>query len=103
MAQVDKILIFLASPGDVKTERRYAEEVIQELNRTTAPVMNIVLDVVKWEEDALPGYGMDAQALINEQIAVFTLRRYYVESVWNSYPARRIRDRGRVRACNGCF
>lgn len=83
MAQVDKLLIFLASPGDVKTERRYAEEVIQELNRTTAPGMNIVLDLVKWEEDAFPGYGADAQALINQQIAEMANYSLFVGIMWN--------------------
>ena len=31
MAQVEKLLVFLASPGDVPNERRYVQEVVAEL------------------------------------------------------------------------
>jgi hypothetical protein len=69
MAQVDSLLIFLASPGDVTNERRYVHEVVAELNRTVAPQKDIVLQVVSWENDTFSRYGMDAQALVNAQIA----------------------------------
>jgi hypothetical protein len=85
MAQVEKLLIFLASPGDVQYERRYAEGVIQELNRTTAAEKGVVLDLVKWEEDAFPGYGKDAQALINDQIAVMANYELFVGIMWNRF------------------
>ena len=69
MAQVQRLFVFLASPGDVPNERRYVQEVVDELNRTVASARGIVLQVVSWENDAFPGYGMDAQALLNVQIA----------------------------------
>ena len=83
MAQIDKLLIFLASPGDCKTERRHVEKVVEELNRTVAPGMNIMLDVIRWEQDAFPGYGMDAQALINKQIAEMSKYSLFVGIMWN--------------------
>ena len=69
MAQADKLLVFLASPGDVPTERRYVKEVVDDLNRLVASQKGIVVQVITWEDDAFPGYGADAQALINAQIA----------------------------------
>lgn len=83
MAQVEKLLIFLASPGDVPKERRYVQEVIDDLNRTLASQKNIVLQVVTWEKDAFPGYGMDAQALINAQIAEMEKYSLFVGIIWN--------------------
>src|ERR1051325_5651239 len=83
MAQVEKLLIFLASPGDVRNERRYVQEVVDELNRTIASQKNIVLEVVSWENNAVPGYGMDAQALINAQIATMAKYSLFVGIMWN--------------------
>ena len=107
MAQVEKLFIFLASAGDVPNERRYVQEVVDELNQTVASARGIVLQVVSWENDAFPGYGMDAQALLNVQIAemakVLAFRRHYVESAWNAYPTCGIRNRRRIRARSGCF
>lgn len=83
MAEVNKLLIFLASPGDVKSERRHVDKVVEELNRTIAPKMNLVLDVIRWEEDTFPGYGADAQALINRQIAEMANYSLFVGIMWN--------------------
>jgi hypothetical protein len=52
MAIVDKLLVFLASPGDVQDERRAVHEVIDEVNRTVAAATEIVLQVVGWESDS---------------------------------------------------
>lgn len=83
MPQVEKLLIFLASPGDVPTERRYVEEIVADLNRTVASAKDIVLQVVRWENDVFPGYGMDAQALINAQIAEMAKYTLFVGIMWN--------------------
>ena len=83
MPQVEKLLVFLASPGDVPTERRYVEEIVADLNRTVASDKDVVLQVVSWENDAFPGYGQDAQALINEQIAEMSKYALFVGIMWN--------------------
>jgi WD40 repeat protein len=83
MPQVEKLLIFLASPSDVPTERRYVEEVVADLNRTVAPDKGVMLQVVRWENDAFPGYGQDAQALINAQIAEMVKYALFVGIMWN--------------------
>jgi hypothetical protein len=83
MPQVEKLLVFLASPGDVPTERRYVEEIVAELNRTVASDKGEVLQIVRWENDAFPGYGQDAQALINTQIAEMSKYALFVGIMWN--------------------
>jgi len=83
MPSVEKLLVFLASPGDVLAERRYVEEVVAELNRTVANEKGLVLQVIRWENDAFPGYGMDAQALINEQIAAMEKYALFIGIIWN--------------------
>jgi hypothetical protein len=83
MPQVEKLLVFLASPGDVAAERRYVEEIIAELNRTVASDKGVLFQVVRWENDAFPGYGQDAQALINAQIAEMSKYALFVGIMWN--------------------
>jgi hypothetical protein len=83
MPQVEKLLVFLASPGDVPTERRYVGEIVADLNRTVASDKDVVLQVVSWENDAYPGYGQDAQAIINAQIAEMSKYALFVGIMWN--------------------
>jgi hypothetical protein len=81
--QVEKLLVFLASPGDVPTERRHVEEIVADLNRTVASDKGVVLQVLSWENDAFPGYGQDAQALINAQIAEMSKYALFVGIMFN--------------------
>jgi HAD superfamily phosphoserine phosphatase-like hydrolase len=83
MSQVEQISIFLASPGDVRKERDLVEDVVAELNRTTASPKGMDLRVVRWEEDAYPSYGQDPQAIINAQIAQMTSYDLFVGILWN--------------------
>lgn len=83
MPYVEKLLVFVASPGDVPTERRYVEEVISDLNRTVAADKGVVLQTVRWEKDTFPGYGQDAQALVNAQIAEMSKYALFVGILWN--------------------
>ena len=83
MPQVEKLSVFLASPGDVSTERCYVEEIVADLNRTVASDKGVMLQVVRWENDAFPGYGLDAQALINAQIAEMANYTLFVGIMWN--------------------
>lgn len=83
MPQVEKLLIFLASPGDVPAERRDVEEIAAELNRTVASDKGVMLQVVRWEDDTFPGYGQDAQSIINAQIATMSQYALFVGIMWN--------------------
>ena len=46
MPRTNKLLVFLASPGDVQVERRYVYDVVEELNRFVAAKCGVVLQVV---------------------------------------------------------
>ena len=59
--------VFVASPGDVTEEREHLVGVVAELNRTIGAKESARLELVRWETDALPGVGADAQDVINRQ------------------------------------
>lgn len=82
MTQVKKLSIFLASPSDVRQERALVREVIDEVNRTVAKDKGVVLDLVS-SERAIPGYGKDGQAIINEQIGDMKQYDLFVGIMWN--------------------
>ena len=60
--------VFLASPSDVAEERSRVEVVIHELNTTWSRHLGVRLELIRWETHAHPGFGVDAQAVINEQL-----------------------------------
>ena len=60
------IRVFIASPGDLKEERRRFHEIIDEVNRSKAHGSGIQLQPLGWE-DTLPGVGRP-QGLINKDI-----------------------------------
>lgn len=69
MAKDQKLLkVFVASPSDLSLEREALEEVIKELNDTWSDTLGISLALVKWETHAFPGFGDDAQAVVNVEI-----------------------------------
>ncbi|MBP5972891.1 hypothetical protein HW132_09135 [Brasilonema sp. CT11] len=82
MPQVEKLKIFLASPGDVSTERNHVVKVLEEINRTVAPDKGVVLEVIR-SENAYPGYGKDGQAIINEQIGKMSDYVLFIGIMWN--------------------
>jgi len=83
MAQVEKLLVFLASPADVAKERRFAQTVIDELNQNVAAQKKLVLQAVAWERDTFPGYGSDAQTIVNDQIADMARYAIFVGIIGN--------------------
>lgn len=82
MPQVEKLKIFLASPGDVDTERRHVAKVVEEINRTVAAALGVVLEVIS-SKNAFPGYGKDGQAILNEQIGDMKEYELFIGIMWN--------------------
>jgi len=64
----DVLTLFLASPGDVVDERNRFEETVNEWNRAWSRNFGLRLEVLRWENDAYPAIGEDAQDVINKQI-----------------------------------
>lgn len=67
MARFETVLrVLIASPSDLDEERATVREVISELNNTWAKTIGIRLEAMGWESHATPGFGEDAQDVINQ-------------------------------------
>lgn len=85
--QIESLSLFLASPGDVATEREETRQAVDAINRTLGREKGIHIDVVGWDTDARPGYGGDGQSLINGQIADMGKYDLFVGIMWNRFGA----------------
>jgi len=66
--QTTILQVFLASPSELNDERIALESVVKEVNQTLSESTGAYLELIKWETHAVPGFGSDPQAVINEQI-----------------------------------
>jgi Domain of unknown function (DUF4062) len=64
-----QLRVFVASPGDVVEERTRMDRVVTSLNQTIGDAEGVHIELVRWETHAWPGFGADAQDVINRQIA----------------------------------
>ena len=71
MTQLQVLRIVVASPGDVKEERKILEKVAEELNKTIAKEHSLHIDVARWETDTYPGFHVDGpQAIIDKLLDI---------------------------------
>src|ERR1017187_9575249 len=64
--QVSFLRVVVASPGDVQSERDLVPEVLEQLNRSICRERGILLQAVRWETDAYPGFDqVGPQGLID--------------------------------------
>jgi Domain of unknown function (DUF4062) len=73
VSPTDIIRIFVASPGDVQSERDQLGQVVRELNSTLSalvPERGLVLELVRWETHAYPELGNGPQDVVNRQLAI---------------------------------
>lgn len=69
MPRIDTTLtIFVSSPSDVSEERDVVDKVVNEINGNWSSDLNVRFDVIRWERDAVPGFGLDAQDVINREV-----------------------------------
>lgn len=59
--------VFVASPRDVQEERSRMPKVIASLNRTLGKLLNVTVELWRWEVDAPPALG-EPQALIDPEL-----------------------------------
>jgi TPR repeat protein len=64
---MSKLIVFAASPADVRPERDRLERVVAEINQW-APSVGYTLRLVRWEKDVRPGDGQDPQDVVDRQI-----------------------------------
>lgn len=77
--QTKLIRVFAASPGDVRAERDALARAIDELNLTLGPQLSVRIELERWETHAWPGFGEDAQDVINKQISPYDI---FVGIMW---------------------
>jgi len=77
---VARITVFVGSPGDVGPERLVVQEVVQDLNDAFAGFRNFVIEARTWERHAWPGFGTDAQDVINREVGEYDI---FVGLFWN--------------------
>jgi tetratricopeptide (TPR) repeat protein len=80
-ALLERVRVFVASPGDVAAERDHVKAVADELNRGMAAQAGFVLEVVRWETHAHPDMGR-AEQLILDQIGQYDL---FVGIMWRRF------------------
>jgi hypothetical protein len=69
MAKQRQILqVFVASPGDVLDDRAVLEQVVREINTAWSGSLEVQFELLQWTTHASPGFGADAQDVINRQI-----------------------------------
>lgn len=82
--QINKVRLFIASPGDVQSEREALSKVINELNltiSTIAPEKGIILELVRWETHCYPAMGR-VQSIINKQIGIYDI---FIGIMWRRF------------------
>ena len=82
---IQRIRVFLASPGDVAAEREAVRRVATEINSTLGMDSGFVINVVGWETDVVPEYGGDPQGIINRRIAEMGQYELFVGIMWNRF------------------
>ncbi|MGC1375591.1 MAG: DUF4062 domain-containing protein [Anaerolineales bacterium] len=78
--KIDRIRLFVASPGDVPNERTQVDKVVREINATIGNSLKIVIEVLKWE-DVYPDLGRP-QTVINGQIGEYDI---FVGIMWKRF------------------
>ena len=67
--QFTKLNVFISSPSNLGEERATVAKVLESLNpELTNTGSRVELSIFKWEADAVPGIGLDPQAVINSQL-----------------------------------
>lgn len=60
--------VMIASPGDVKEERKIVRDLIQKWNNIHSSTKRIVLQAIGWETHCFPEAGGHPQTIVNKQI-----------------------------------
>ncbi len=65
--------VFVASPSDTIEERTLLTKVIPELNKLHGSLEGFNLEALLWETDSYPALGIDAQDVLNRQLADYDI------------------------------
>lgn len=73
--------VFLASPGDVASERTAMGDVVDEVNQSQGSILDYRLELVRWETHTAPGAGRPQQ-VINDMIGPYDI---FVGVMWRRF------------------
>ncbi|MCK5874017.1 MAG: DUF4062 domain-containing protein [Alcanivoracaceae bacterium] len=62
------VKVFIASPSDTGDERNACDEVVNNINLSIGDILGVRLEVIRWERNVSPGFGEDAQDVINRSV-----------------------------------
>lgn len=71
---LQRLRVFVASPGDVSRERQHVADLGEELNRGIAAQAGFNLDIVRWQTHARPDMGRPQQIILDQlfgQVDIF--------------------------------
>lgn len=80
---IKKIKIFVSSPSDLMVERERLSVVVEELNRSICPKLNVFLQLVKWETNTIPSMGRPQQIIL-DQIGQYDI---FIGIMWKRFGA----------------
>ena len=72
-ATVTLLRVFVSSPGDVAEERQILEEAVDRVNHSAGVDRGVILQLWRWEEDALRRIGPSPQEVIDEQLPQYDI------------------------------
>src|SRR5216683_2760313 len=78
---VTKVRLFVASPGDVASEREHLARVVSELNVTIGSYKGLTVEFVRWETHCTPAMGRP-QRVITAQIGSYDV---FVGVMWRRF------------------
>jgi hypothetical protein len=81
MNTVQKIRLFLSSPGDVEPERAKVHAVAEQVNRMLGNSLGIILDVIDWKTHIVPDMGRP-QEVINQQVGDYDI---FIGILWKRF------------------
>lgn len=82
MKRLRELRIVVASPNDVKEERKILEEVATELNRGVAKDHELYIEISGWDIDAYPGFHVaGAQGLCSILFMLLYLCTFYLPNI----------------------
>lgn len=77
---MQQIRLFVASSGDVRAEREVMKRIVNQLDHRYDQ-WGLDIQLVAYEDDVIPDYGMDAQEVVNRNVR-FDLIDIFIGIIW---------------------
>ena len=71
--KIETLKVFIASPMDIKDERDQLKAVLEEINSSEGASEGYRFELICWENDTRPGFGVDAQHVVNSQLPEYDI------------------------------